>query len=228
MQQKRFDTLLSKAPTIINASESHMALVFVLDVSYSMDGPPIDQLNEGLNRFKEEVCQDKQTRDILDVAIIQFNESYEITQDFVPIEYMNSMQLRAKGTTKYSEPIREALRMVDERSRFYRRSGSEPYKPWIILVTDGEPLDDISSVIEEVADMQDEGKVRFIALGVGDYDSDTLRRITDVVFRMDGTDFTSFFNWVGKSMRSVSQSSPGEKPPLPPLEGNVFRDVSDI
>ena len=118
--------------------------------------------------------------------------------------------------------------MADERSRFYRRSGSEPYKPWIILVTDGAPLDDITAVAGEVMAMQEAGKVRFIALGVGEYDANKLKRITDVVFRMDGTDFTSFFNWVGKSMRSVSQSAPGEKPPLPPLEGNVYRDVSDI
>ena len=76
--------------------------------------------------------------------------------------------------------------------------------------------------------MQASGKARFIALGVGDYDSNTLKQLTDVVFRMDGTDFSSFFNWVGKSMRSVSQTAPGEKTPLPPLEGNVYRDVSDI
>ena len=228
MQQKRFDVMPGTTPTIINASESHMALVFVLDVSYSMDGPPIDQLNAGLNRFKDEVCQDKQTRDILDVAVIQFNDSHSVVQDFVPIEYMESIQLAADGATEFTAPIREALRMVDERSRFYRHSGTEPYKPWIILVTDGEPLDNIDAVITEVAEMQDAGKVRFIALGVGDYDSDTLKRLTDVVFRMDGTDFTAFFDWVGKSMRSVSTTAPGEKAPLPPLEGNVFRDVSDI
>ena len=225
---KRPDILPGGAPTIINASESHMALVFVLDVSYSMDGPPIEQLNAGLNRFKAEVCQDKQTRDVLDVAIIQFNDDFNVVQDFAPIEYMDSIQLEADGSTKYTGPIREALRMADERSRFYRRSGSEPYKPWVILVTDGEPLDDITDVAREVHEMQNAGKVRFIALGVGNYDSNALKRITDVVFRMDGTDFTSFFNWVGKSMRSVSQSAPGEKPPLPPLEGNVYRDVSDI
>jgi len=228
MIQKRFDALPSGAPSIINASESHMALVLVLDVSYSMEGPPIDQLNEGLNRFKDEVCRDKQTRDILDVAIIQFNDSFEVVQDFVPIEYMQPIQLEANGATKYSEPIREALRMVDERSRFYRRSGSEPYKPWVILVTDGAPLDNIDAVVREIADMQNAEKARFIALGVGDYDSNTLKRLTDVVFRMEGTDFSSFFNWVGKSMRSVSTTAPGEKAPLPPLEGNVFRDVSDI
>ena len=228
LKQTSFGDAPAGVPTIVNASESHMALVFVLDTSYSMSGPPIDQLNEGLNRFKAEVCQDKQTRDILDVAIIQFNDDFNVVQDFVPIEYMDVLNLIAGGTTKYTGPIREAIRMVDERSRFYRRSGSEPYKPWIILVTDGEPLDDITEVIQEVSDMQNVGKARFIALGVGDYDPDSLKCLTDVVFRMEGTDFTSFFDWVGKSMRSVSQSSPGEKPPLPPLEGNVYRDVSDI
>ena len=228
MKQKRFDVLPATVPTIINASESHMALIFVLDVSYSMEGQPINQLNEGLNRFKEEVCRDKQTRDILDVAIIEFNDEFNVVQDFVPIEYMNHVNLEADGATKYSEPIREALKMADERSRFYRRSGTEPYKPWILLVTDGAPLDDITAVTKEVAEMQDTGKVRFMALGVGDYDPRPLKQLTDVVFRMDGTDFTSFFNWAGKSIRSVSTTAPDEKPPLPPLEGNVFRDVSDI
>jgi len=228
LKQKQYDESAFETPTIINASESHMALILVLDNSYSMSGQPISQLNEGVNRFKEQVCQDKQTRDILDVAVIQFNDDFNVVQDFVPIEYMDTIQLGAGGGTKYTAPIKEAIRMVDERSRFYRRSGTEPYKPWIILVTDGEPLDNINDVAQEVMVMQETGKARFIALGVGEYDSNTLKRLTDVVFRMDGTDFTSFFNWVGKSMRSVSQSAPGEKPPLPPLEGNVYRDVSDI
>ena len=228
MKQKRFDVLPGQAPNIINASEAHMALVLVLDVSYSMDGDAINQLNAGLNRFKAEVCNDKQTRDILDVAVIKFNDYFEVVQDFVPIEYMDYIELEADGATKYSEPIREALRLVDERSRFYRKSGTEPYKPWIVFVSDGEPLDNINAVAQEVQAAQAAGKVRFIALGVGNFKSAPLKQITDVVFRMDGTDFTSFFNWVGKSMRSVSTTAPGEKPPLPPLEGNVYRDVSDI
>lgn len=228
MKQKNFDVLPGEAPTIINASESHMALVLVLDVSYSMDGDPINQLNAGVNRFKEDVCKDKTTRDVLDVAVIAFNDSFEVVQDFVPIEYMEHIQLEADGATKYTAPIREAIRMVDERSRFYRRSGSEPYKPWIILVSDGEPLDNINVVAQEVKAMQDEGKLRFLALGVGDCKMASLTKITDVVFRMDDTDFSTFFNWVGKSMRSVSTTAPGEKAPLPPLEGNVYRYVDDI
>ncbi|MCL2617735.1 MAG: VWA domain-containing protein [Defluviitaleaceae bacterium] len=228
MQQKRFDAASSDVPTIINAGESHMALVFVLDVSGSMNGRPIEALNAGLNQFKADVCKDKLTRDILDVAVIQFNDSFSVAQDFVPIEYMDHMQLEADGATKYTAPIKEALKMVDERSRFYRRSGTEPYKPWIIFASDGAPHDDITAVAHEINDAQTAGKVRFLALGVGNFDSKSLKQLTDVVLRLEGTDFTHFFNWVGKSMRSVSQSAPGEKPPLPALEGNVYRDTSDI
>jgi len=228
MKQKSYDKNQEETPRIISASESHMALVFVLDVSHSMRGTAIKQLNEGLNRFKEEVCRDKQTKEILDVAIIEFSDEYNVVQPFVPIEFMNPVNLEAGGSTKFTGPIREAIKMVDERSRFYRRSGSEPYKPWILLVTDGGPLDDITEVTKEVWDMQDDGKVRFIALGVGGYHSGSLKKLTDVVFRMEGTDFTSFFDWVGKSMRSVSTTAPGEKPALPTIGGNITRDISDI
>ena len=228
MIQKTFESGSDPIPAIINSSEPHMALIFVLDISYSMDGPPIRQLNEGLNRFKAEVCQSKQTRDILDVAIIEFSNNHKVVQTFVPIEYMLHVQLECGGGTKYTGAIREALRMADERSRFYRRSGTEPYKPWIIMVTDGAPLDDITQVANEVKEAQQSERVRFIALGVGDYDPKALARLTDVVFRMEGTDFTSFFDWVNKSMRSVSVTAPGEKPKLPTLEGNIYRDVSDI
>ena len=223
MRQKRPDV-----PPIINANESHMALVFVLDVSLSMeDGGAIEQLNEGFNRFKEEVCDDKQTRKILDVAVIKFNDEFEVVQDFVPVEYVEPLELEADGPTYYTEPIREAMKMVTERSHFYREAaGSEPYKPWILFVTDGAPLDDIAEVTHEVRKMQADGQVRFIALGVGDYDSKSLHQLTDAVFRMEGKDFTSFFNWVGKSMRVVSQSSPSDKPAMPPLEGDVSRDTN--
>ena len=229
MKQRNFSHPQGDVPVIINANDHHMALVFVLDVSYSMDGPPIDQLNEGINRFKAEVCSDKKTRDILDVAVIQFNDDYEVVQDFVPIEYMTPIHLEAEGGTKFTAPLREAMSMVSKRSILYRNSGTEPYKPWIIFVTDGEPLnEDITEIAQEMISMQASNKVRLIALGVGDYNSAKLKELTDVVFRMEGTDFTSFFDWVNKSMRSISLSSPGEKPQLPPLEGNVYRDVSDI
>jgi uncharacterized protein YegL len=224
LEQKNFNN--EEIPTIKNASEPHMALVFLLDTSRSMEGDAIRNLNEGLNRFKIEVCErNKQTKDILDVAIIEFNSNYRVVQDFVPIEYMDSVNLTATGGTNMSPAIREALKMVDERSRFYRRTGTEPYKPWVILVSDGAPGDDINEVTQEIKAMEKAGLVSFRSLGVEGYDSNILHTLCDKkVMKLEGYDFTSFFDWVNKSMRSVSQSSPGEKPVVVQTEGNVLVD----
>ena len=44
---------------------------------------------------------------------------------------------------------------------------------------------------------------------------------------LKGTDFTDFFDWMTKSMRSVSQSSPGEKPKGIVLPENVDKNTDD-
>jgi len=158
-------------PPIVNANEPHMALVFLLDTSGSMGfapngTAPIDELNKGLNRFKTDVCKDQQTKDILDVAIVEFNNNYRVVQEFVPVEYMDSVNLVATGGTTMSPAIRKALEMVNDRSRFYRRSGTEPYKPWVMLISDGAPTDDITAVAQEIKTMEGAGKVSFRSLGV--------------------------------------------------------------
>ncbi|MCL2322437.1 MAG: VWA domain-containing protein [Oscillospiraceae bacterium] len=214
-----------ETPKIINTGEPHMALVFLLDTSLSMRGMPIKQLNEGLNRFKDEVCTDKRTRDILDVAVVEFNNTSRIVQDFCPVEYMEEINLRANGGTIMAPAIEVALDMVEAQSRLYIRTGTMPYKPWVILISDGAPNDDISEIANRIKDMEDNEKVSFRSLGVEGYDSKILHTLSgNKVMKLEGIDFTCFFNWVNKSMRSVSQSSPGEKPEAIPLEGDVYRD----
>ena len=222
MEQKSFE----KVPEIIAASEPHMALVFLLDTSMSMVGPPIEALNNGLNRFKEEVCQNSQTKDILDVAIIEFNSDCSVVQEFVPIEYMDRVNLAATGMTNMAPAIEKALDMINERSKFYRRAGTEPYKPWVILISDGGPQDDITAAANRIKEMEEVGKLSFRSLGVEGYDPKVLHYLSGPkVMKLQGTDFSSFFDWVNKSMRSVSQSSPGERPKAEKLTGNVFVDT---
>ena len=222
MEQKDFN----ETPKIINPNESHMALAFLLDTSGSMGGDPIRELNAGLNRFKAEVCKDRQTREFLDVAIIEFNSIHRVVQDFVPVEYMDEVNLVATGGTNMAPAIETALDMVNDRSRFYRQSGTVPYKPWVILISDGAPSDDISNAISRIKKMEEDGKVSFRSLGVEGYDSKVLHDLCGPkVMKLTGTDFTSFFDWLNKSMRSVSQSAPTEKPEAVKLSGNVVVDT---
>lgn len=214
-------------PTIVNASEPHMACLLLLDTSGSMYGDPINELNTALNKFKVEVCDDKTTRDVLDIAIVEFNTNTNVVQEFTPVEFMKPVNLQADGGTNMAPAIQLAIDMVNERSRFYRRSGTEPYKPWIIMISDGFG-GDISTISQVIHDMEAKDKLKFFSLGVEGYDSKTLHQLSgDKVMKLTGYDFTSFFNWVNKSMRSVSISSPGEKPKGVPLPQNVDKDTDD-
>ena len=139
---------------------------------------------------------------------------------------LDEVSLTASGGTNMAPAIETALDMVNERSKFYKTTGSVPYKPWVILISDGAPNDDISYAIKRIKDMEEYGKVSFRSLGVEGYDSKVLHSLSGPkVMKLTGTDFTSFFNWVSQSMRSVSQSSPHERPEAVKLSGNVVVDT---
>ena len=91
------------------------------------------------------------------------------------------------------------------------------------MITGGEPSDDITAAASTLQNMQRAEKLRFMALSCG-YSASTLKILTDVVFRQDGDDFAPFFEWLGKCISAIAKTSPNEKPQLPPLHGNVYRD----
>lgn len=208
MEQLNFNDV----PQIVSVSEPHMALMFLVDTSGSMSGQPIKELNDGLNRFKEQVCKDSKTKEILDIAIIRFSSDWEIVQDFTPIEFMEPVNFEANGSTYMSEALQKSIELVNDRSRFYRITGTEPYKPWIVLISDGAPFDDVDEMAKEINDMVEMEKLAFWSLAVPGADKDVLHKLSGKrVLNLADYDFEGFFDWVNKSMRAVSTSAPGEK-----------------
>ncbi|MCL1883393.1 MAG: zinc-ribbon domain-containing protein [Defluviitaleaceae bacterium] len=196
-----------------------MPLIFILDTS-STAFPYISQLNASLNRFKGEACNDTQTSDVLDVAVVQFNNDFNVLQNFTSVGKMNPIRLISGGQANYDAPIREALQMAEAHSR-----SVNTYKPWIVFISCGEPSDNIVTISAEIKNAQNADRLRFIALGAGGYNSSALKQLTDIVFKLDGADFSSFFNWINQCMGAIARSAPGTKPQLPSLQGNIYRDV---
>ena len=222
-------------PPIVNASESHMACLFLLDTSGSMGCKtatgvvPIDALNDAINRFKTEVCQDDKTADILDGAIVEFNNSINVIQPFSPVGFMKPVSLTARGGTYMAPAIEKAIEMVDERSRFYKRMGAEPYKPWVVMISDGVPLDNIDSVISRVKDLTQANKLAFWSLSLDKSVNNVLHQLSGPrVVNLVDYNFSGFFDWVNKSMRAVSESAPGEKVKLPKENEGMELDISNM
>ena len=199
-----------------STSQPRMLLVFLLDASVTA-APYMSHLLICLSRFIMDVSDDSVSKSALDMAVVQFNDSFKVLDDLPDI---SKSQPTAEGGAGYSAPIREALRMTEEHSNAH----AQTHKPWVIMITSNKPSDDIAAIAGELQSKQRADKLRFMALGVMGYDPAALKTLTDVVFRLKEPDFTSFFEWVGKCVKAIVRTGAGGKPQLPPLEGNVYRD----
>ena len=196
---------------INNPQEAHLACVFLLDVSGSMGGDPINNLNAAIRKFKNDVLMDELAQSRIDVAIVTFESSIRVIQDFVPISRMEPIVLQASGSTKMADGINVAIDLVKDRNRFYKKLGTPCYKPWIFMITDGYP--DIDQDMEAVAERirieeskGSHGKLKFWACGVGQYDKTTMFKLTKRVIELKDYDFQGIFNWASESMVAISVS----------------------
>ena len=205
-----------------------MACLFLLDTSLSMKKEAITSLNASINRFKEELCKEERVRNILDVAIVEFNSTIRRVQKCCPVEYMESVNLIANGGTDVKKELKMTIDMVRKRSHFYYAvAGTVPYKPWIVMITDGYPNTSIDKIAADIAELEDNDKLHLWSLAVEGADESILNKLCGGkrVLKLKGHDFSNFFDWVNMSMRSISRSTPGEKAKGVPLPENVDKVI---
>lgn len=210
--------------------EAHLACALLLDVSGSMiRNNAIGNLNEGIRRFKEQVCADPIARRRVDVAIITFSSDVQIVSDFVPITEMPTPELSAYGYTDMAKGIQTAINMVNNRTRFYSELGTPCHKPWIFMITDGlatssaQEMDAVAERIKLEESKGSHGRLSFWALGLADYDRKQLFSLTKRVMELRNQDFTGIFNWLSESMSTISQSHVGDRVKFGELDGKTVR-----
>lgn len=200
--------------------EQKVACVLLLDTSGSMSGEPIRALNEGLQTFKDALMDDTLAKRRVDIAIVTFDDQVKVIQDFVIAEDFNPPTLNANGLTFMGAGINKALDMINERKLQYKNYGVPYYRPWVFMITDGEPQGEPESVIQQAsARIKDEeagNHVAFFAVGVENADMQKLSEISvRVPAKLKGLQFKELFLWLSRSMSAVSHSKLDEKAQLP-------------
>jgi von willebrand factor type A len=208
--------------------------VLVLDVSGSMnfkigEKKLIDELNDGLQTFYKEISDDVTTSQQLEVSIITFSDIVKTVVNPALIENITIPHLTAEGTTAMVDAVYEAIEMIDNRKKWYRETGQPYYRPWIVLITDGEPDpgQDVYGLSERIKEDMRNKKYVFMPLGVQGADMDVLTQLSGELngekitpLPLDGQKFASFFKWLSASMGSVigGESKPKPKPTPDPNE----------
>lgn len=198
--------------------EPRVPCVLLLDVSGSMAGEPIAELNEGLVTLKDTLAADSLASKRAEVAIVTFGGTVNVVQDFVTAEQFQPPRLGVSGDTPMGQAISLGLEMVATRKGTYRSNGISYYRPWMFLITDGGPTDEWRSAAERVKQGEASKAFAFFTVAVGGANTDVLAKMsTRAPVKLKGLNFRDLFLWLSQSMQSVSQSSPGDKVSLPPI-----------
>ncbi len=219
---------------IQNPQQPHVATILLVDTSGSMRSPTpsgkskIDELNEGLIIFRDDVTGDDLTRKRAEIALVTFDDSINIVQDFTSVDNFHPPTLSTAGETHMGAGILKAIEMIEDRKKEYKNQGIDYYRPWIFLITDGFPTDMDegdslwSSVIRSVHEGEKNGKFSFFAVGVEPVDMDKLKKIASPqrppILLKQGK-FREMFVWLSKSQQRVSGSKPGDQTELPAATG---------
>ena len=238
--------------------EPRCPCVLLIDVSNSMDGDRIEQLNNGIATFARELKADRLASLRTEVSMVTFGNSAETAQDFVtadrfepqplyadqgaavttedlcfdeplvrregeggtgpiyPPDYMSEDGLHCYKAgmlfsgTMMTKGIDLALNEIEKRKQSYRDNGIDYYRPWLFLITDGEPTESQKAVDEmakKLKDADSQKKGAPFSVGVEDADMEILVRISPRrPLMLKGLGFSSMFVWLSHSMSRVSRS----------------------
>jgi len=171
---------------------------------------PIDELNAGLVAFREELTADELAVKRVEISLVTFGPVKKLT-DFQTPDVFRPPRLKAEGDTPMGQAIEKAIELVGERKAAYKQNGISYYRPWIFLISDGEPTDKWQRAADLVRAGEQAKSFAFFAVGVEGADFGTLSRISvRQPLRLSGLRFRDMFMWLSSSLSSVSRSSPGD------------------
>ena len=194
--------------------EQKCLVVLVLDVSGSMTlENRIGELNKGLQEFYDDISNDETTSQRLEISIITFNHIVKTIQEPALVDKFEMPTLTATGSTAMVTAVNEAIEKVAARKKWYKETGQAYYRPWIILMTDGEPDDDqdVNGLATRISQDTANKRYQFLPIGVGDANMIVLQKIGNgKAMMLQGTKFMSFFQWLSASMSTITSSQEGE------------------
>ncbi|MBR5133487.1 MAG: VWA domain-containing protein [Alistipes sp.] len=188
-----------------------------------MRGTRLEALNQGIKDFYAEIQTGDNVSDKLieqlEVAVIQYDEEVQVLREPALLEESEvAPTLTERGSvTETVMAMEEAINIVEARKSWYKETGQRYYRPWIIVMTDGEPYGnrasaaDIDAISARVAADSAAKKYFMLGIGVGDANMELLQKMCGKAMPLQGTKFTAFFQWLSNSLSTVSTSREGDK-----------------
>lgn len=223
--KKTPDEYIVEEEALAQNPNCRVPITVCLDCSYSMGREDrLKRAMEGLRRFCEDMQRDPFAQDSVELCIISYGGTEaRVERDFaLPGEVLENMpKLKADGETPLAEAVNGALDNLEARKRQYKKPGVGSYRPWLIIIGDGDEKGSAEELDRAAQRIREEFKnkrlnVYCVLVGdlVGDKEDTSLRRLSpteDNYIYLEDLKFEEFFVWMSRSIGQVSRAMSGEE-----------------
>ena len=185
-----------------------LPIYFLIDISESMIGEPIEQVQEGIATIIKELKSDPFALETVWISIIGFAGKSKIITPLQDIISFYPPKIPIGGGTSLSSGLNELMNAIsrDVVKTTFERKGD--WKPLIFLFTDGVPTDDTEQAIERWnSNYKNSSNLVIISLGENT-NFELMGRLSNQVLKFNNTSASSykeFFKWITASIKTTSE-----------------------
>ena len=122
-----------------------LPVVLLLDVSSSMSGDKIENLNKAVKDMLDTFAQEEKMETEILVSVITFGNQVELQVPYTKASLVQWQDLQANGMTPMGTALKMAKAMIEDKET----TPSRAYRPTIVLVSDGQPNDSWERPLED-------------------------------------------------------------------------------
>ena len=185
-----------------------LPVVLLLDVSYSMSGDKIENLNKAVEDMLDTFAQEEKMETEILVSVITFGNQVELQVPYTKASQVQWQGLQANGMTPMGTALKMAKAMIEDKET----TPSRAYRPTIVLVSDGQPNDSWERPLEDFISEGRSSKCDRMAMAIGrDADETVLKRFIegtphDLFYAENAGQLHEFFQRVTMSVTMRTQS----------------------
>ncbi len=186
-----------------------LPIYFLVDVSESMVGMPIRQVEDGMRTIIQNLRTDPYALETVFISIIAFAGKAETLSPLTEIYQFYPPVFPIGGGTALGNAMNHLMDDMDRNVVRTTASSKGDWKPIIFLFTDGNPTDRYQAAFDRW-NKNYRRHCNLVAISLGDnVNTAILGQLTENVLLLKDTDqdsFKKFFKWITASIQTTSQS----------------------
>ena len=185
-----------------------LPVFFLIDISESMIGEPIEQIEVGIGTIIKELKTDPFALETVWISIIGFAGKSKVITPLQDIISFYPPKIPIGSGTSLSKGLDTLMNTIDKEVTKTTIEHKGDWKPLIFLFTDGVPTDDASNAIKRWNDYYQKNN-NLIIISIGNNTNYNLMgQLSENILQFNNSDSNSykeFFKWISTSIKTTSE-----------------------